>query len=66
MAHRRNKKETIIKGRTSPGKDFFPVAFAVDDPQHQYFFGRHKAIENNIRAHRKAAITRPDFIAPPP
>ena len=55
----------VLQLGTTLGKDFLHVAFAVDDPQHKYFFGCHKAIENNIRVHGKAAITRPDFIAPP-
>jgi len=56
----------VLQGGTTLGKDFFQVAFAMDDPQHQYFFGSHKAIENNIRAHGKTAVIRPDFIALPP
>ena len=55
----------VLQLGTTLGKDFLHFAFAVDDPQHKYFFGCHKAIENNIRAYGKAAITGPDFIALP-
>ncbi len=57
--------QVVLQRGTTLGKDFLHVAFAVDNPQHQYFFGCHEAIENDIRAQGKAAVTRPDFIALP-